>query len=207
MAHRSPDLVESIDALLPQTQCTRCGYPDCRSYAEAVAADAADINRCPPGGDVTVARLAALTGRPARALDPLCGPFSARRLAVIDEAWCIGCTLCIQACPVDAIIGASKRMHAILVSHCTGCELCLPPCPVDCIELQPSPALETDPARWLEGAAPLARQRYRERHARLAGRLHASRSDRLLGTAHDRRRRRALIADAVARVRSRCDSS
>ncbi|RYE87409.1 MAG: RnfABCDGE type electron transport complex subunit B, partial [Oxalobacteraceae bacterium] len=126
-------LAERIDAALPQTQCTRCGYPDCRRYAEAVAAGEAEINQCPPGGAEGVVRLAALTGRPAAPLNLANGIEATRGVAVIDEAWCIGCTLCIKACPVDCIVGAPKAMHVVVASQCTGCELCVPACPVDCI--------------------------------------------------------------------------
>lgn len=128
-------LVEAIDALLPQTQCTRCGYPTCRAYAEAVAEGRADINRCPPGGQAGVHRLARLLEREEKPLDPECGVEKPRAAALIDEARCIGCTLCIQACPVDAIVGAAQRMHTVLTAYCTGCELCLAPCPVDCIDM------------------------------------------------------------------------
>lgn len=131
----SSQLVEDIDSLLPQTQCTRCGYPTCRAYAEAVAGGQADINRCPPGGQMGVRKLALLLGREEKSLDPQCGEEQPRAAALIDEARCIGCTLCIQACPVDAIVGAAKRMHTVLTAYCTGCELCLPPCPVDCIDM------------------------------------------------------------------------
>ena len=124
-----------LDAL-PQTQCTRCGYPDCAGYAEAIAADAADINQCPPGGAEGVARLSLLTGRPGRTVDPQFGIEGPRAMAVIDEAWCIGCTLCLDACPTDAILGINKRMHTVIEAHCTGCELCIPACPVDCISLE-----------------------------------------------------------------------
>jgi len=130
-------LADRIDALLPQTQCTRCGYDGCRPYAESLAANATDIDRCPPGGNEGIVRLAALLGRPVKGLSPEVGAAQAPQVAVIDEATCIGCTKCIQACPVDAIVGASKRMHTIIAAHCTGCELCLPPCPVDCIALVP----------------------------------------------------------------------
>jgi len=127
---------ERIDALLPQTQCMRCGYAACRPYAEAIACGEADINRCPPGGEATLTALATLTGRPARVLDPTCGSAGPLLVAVIDEPACIGCTLCIQACPVDAIVGAAKQMHTIVAPLCTGCELCLPPCPVECIHME-----------------------------------------------------------------------
>lgn len=124
-----------IDALLPQTQCTRCGYPTCRSYADAIARDDADINQCPPGGADGVAALARLLGREPKPLNPANGTEQPPLVAVIDEDICIGCTKCIQACPVDAIVGAAKRMHTIIAAECTGCELCLAPCPVDCIDL------------------------------------------------------------------------
>ena len=147
-------LVDRIDAALPQTQCTRCGYPACRPYAEAIARGEAAINRCPPGGAEGVRTLARITGRPVLPLDPDCGPETPPRVAVIDEDACIGCTKCIQACPVDAIVGASKLMHTVIADLCTGCELCIPPCPVDCIamvqvpgapERLPRPALPCQP--------------------------------------------------------------
>jgi electron transport complex protein RnfB len=128
-------LVEQIDRLLPQTQCGQCRFPGCRPYAEAIASGLAGIDRCPPGGEVTVRALAALLGREPRPLDPRFGPTKPRQVAVIDEERCIGCALCLPACPVDAIVGAPRLMHTVIESQCTGCELCLPPCPVDCIEL------------------------------------------------------------------------
>ncbi len=134
-------LAQRIDALLPQTQCTRCGYDGCRPYANAIAAGEAGIDQCPPGGDPGVAKLAALLGREAKPLNPEFGAFMPPRVALIDEETCIGCTKCIQACPVDAIVGASKLMHTVIASWCTGCELCIPPCPVDCIALEGSAAL------------------------------------------------------------------
>jgi electron transport complex protein RnfB len=161
-------LAQRIDALLPQTQCTKCGFDGCRPYAEAIAAGAADIDQCPPGGDAGVARLACLLGREAKPLNPAYGAFRTPQVAVIDEAACIGCTKCILACPVDAIVGASKAMHTVIASWCTGCELCLPPCPVDCIALAPVDALP---------AADLSRDRHERRAARLArdAREHAAR--------------------------------
>nr|HET7859969.1 RnfABCDGE type electron transport complex subunit B [Caldimonas sp.] len=128
-------LAEAVLDALPQTQCRRCGYPDCRGYAEAIADGGAAINRCPPGGAAGIARLALVTGRAELPLDPECGREAPRSLAVIDESACIGCALCLQACPVDAIVGAAKRMHVVVAEHCTGCELCVPACPVDCIAL------------------------------------------------------------------------
>ena len=128
-------LAALIDAALPQTQCTRCGYPDCAAYASAIAAGEAAINQCPPGGAEGVERLARITGQPVSDLNPENGFEGPLTLAVIDENWCIGCTLCIKACPTDAIIGANKRMHTVIDAHCTGCELCIPVCPVDCISL------------------------------------------------------------------------
>jgi electron transport complex protein RnfB len=130
-------LVDRIDALLPQTQCRQCLFPACRPYAEAIARGEAEINRCPPGGEGGIRALAALLGRPVLPLDPAHGVEKPRVIAFIREAECIGCTKCIQACPVDAIVGASKLMHTVLADWCTGCELCLPPCPVDCIDLLP----------------------------------------------------------------------
>jgi len=128
-------LVEQIDAQLPQTQCGQCGFPGCRPYAEAIAAEEAEINQCPPGGEATIHALADLLDREPLPLNPENGAESAKTVAFIDEQTCIGCTLCIQACPVDAILGAAKQMHTIIESECTGCDLCLPPCPVDCIEM------------------------------------------------------------------------
>ena len=133
-------LAEKIDALLPQTQCTQCGYTGCMPYAEAIAVGEADINRCPPGGDAGVRSLAALLSRDAIALDTTRGTHLPHRVAVIDEEVCIGCGKCLKPCPTDAIVGASKYMHTVVASLCTGCELCIPPCPVDCIRMEQDPA-------------------------------------------------------------------
>jgi len=155
-----PKLAANILATLPQTQCTRCGYPDCAAYAQAVASGNADINQCPPGGTEGVTRLAALTGLAAKPLNPDNGLEGPRSVAFIDEAWCIGCTLCITACPVDAIIGTNKRMHTVIEPHCTGCELCLPVCPVDCILMENASASATGWAAWSAEQAGQARKRY-----------------------------------------------
>lgn len=136
-------VTDRIDALLPQTQCGQCGYPGCRPYAQAIAANEVDINCCPPGGEATIAALADLLGRDSKPLDPE-REEKPKALAVIDEARCIGCTFCTQACPVDAILGAAQQMHTVLASECTGCELCIAPCPMDCIEMVPlTPELNT----------------------------------------------------------------
>ena len=132
---KSDPLVERIDALLPQTQCGQCNFPGCRPYAEAISKDEADINQCPPGGEVGIRALADLLGREPKPLNPENGEETPTTVVVIDELRCIGCTLCIQACPVDAIVGAAKLMHTVIESECTGCDLCLPPCPVDCIDI------------------------------------------------------------------------
>ena len=153
-------LAQRINALLPQTQCTRCGFPDCAAYAEAIATTQTPINRCPPGGDEGIRRLAALTGQPAVALDAEHGHEGPRHVAVIDEAWCIGCTLCLPVCPTDAILGSNKRMHSVIEKHCTGCELCIPVCPVDCISLVNVTALETGWKAWSPTQAEDARRRY-----------------------------------------------
>ena len=128
-------LVQKIDAILPQTQCGQCGFPGCKPYATAIAQGEADINQCPPGGEEGIRRLAELLGVDPKPLNAEHGVSKPKSVAVIDENWCIGCTLCIQACPVDAILGAAKHMHTIIEKECTGCELCIPPCPVDCIDL------------------------------------------------------------------------
>jgi Na+-translocating ferredoxin:NAD+ oxidoreductase subunit B len=177
-------LADALDDALPQTQCTRCGYPDCRSYAEAIAHGEAEINQCPPGGAEGIVRLARLTGRPALPLNPSNGHEGPRQLAVIDEAWCIGCTLCLKVCPTDAIVGGAKRMHTVIDPLCTGCELCIPVCPVDCISLVNVTGARTGWQAWTAPEAAEAKQRYafhrhrlqrdaEERSARLAARAQA----------------------------------
>ncbi len=196
-------LVRRIDALLPQTQCTKCGYPACRQYAEAIATGEAEINQCPPGGDAAIRELAALLGREARPLNPRNGIEQPRRVALIDEARCIGCTLCIQACPVDAIVGAPKLMHTVVTELCSGCDLCLPPCPVDCIAMVPAVGAD---AIWGQSRADAARERFerrrsrhererRERAARLAAR--AAKED------PDAEKKRVIIQAAIERARAR----
>ena len=153
-------IVQRIHAALPQTQCTRCGYPDCRAYAEAIAQDQAPINQCPPGGAQGVARLAAITGLPAVSLNPANGLEAPRSVAVIDEAWCIGCTLCLPVCPTDAILGSNKMMHTVIEPHCTGCELCVAVCPVDCISMENVTGEQTGWAAWSQKQAGEALERY-----------------------------------------------
>jgi Na+-translocating ferredoxin:NAD+ oxidoreductase subunit B len=176
---------EDIDALLPQTQCTRCGYHGCRPYAQAIAAGDASINQCPPGGAATIAALAALLARPALPLNPVNGVEGPPLVAQIDEAACIGCAKCLPPCPVDAIIGARRQMHTVLLALCTGCELCIAPCPVDCIAMVPRASVPHAPP------APGAcenRERYVAHGARLAA--HAAQRASLLSA------RKHLAADA-----------
>jgi electron transport complex protein RnfB len=191
----TPSLADCIDAVLPQTQCRRCGYDGCRPYAEAIAAGA-PINRCPPGSDVVVTRLAAITGRPTIALDRECGTPGPLVVARIDEAACIGCTLCIDTCPVDAIVGAAKRMHAVLAALCTGCELCVAPCPVDCI------AMVAAGRAWSREDARMAGDRYRARNRRLAARAAQAKPEKAPADV-ERAKRQAAVAAALARARSR----
>ena len=160
-------LADRILDALPQTQCTRCGYPDCKAYAQAIALEQAPINQCPPGGAEGVAVLASLTGKPVQPLNLEHGLEGPMTVAVIDEAWCIGCTLCIKACPTDAILGSNKVMHTVIESACTGCDLCLPVCPVDCIEMVPISGDKTGWAAWSAELATQARVRYEARQIRL----------------------------------------
>ena len=154
-------LAARIHAALPQTQCTRCSYPDCAAYADAIAQNTAAINQCPPGGAEGVARLAAITGQPALSLNPANGLESPRAAAVIDEAWCIGCTLCLPVCPTDAILGSNKMMHTVIEPHCTGCELCIAVCPVDCISLENVTGELAGWSAWSQIQADQALDRYK----------------------------------------------
>ena len=195
-------LAASLLDALPQTQCRRCGYLDCRDYAEAIASGGADINRCPPGGAEGVVRLARITGRTVRPLDPDCGAEGPRLLAQIDEAACIGCALCLKACPTDAIVGAATRMHTVAEELCSGCELCLPVCPVDCIALVPASGERTGWNAWTPEQAAQARQRYEGHRQRAesapppAAATQASASDRQQAVAAALARARAARAGA-----------
>jgi len=185
----SSDVINQIDAVLPQTQCTRCGYPACRPYAEAIAQGQANINQCPPGGDAGIRVLASITGIPYQPLNPANGIEAARRLAFIDESRCIGCTLCIAACPVDAIVGGNKCMHTVIARDCTGCELCVAPCPVDCIAMI-EPAT---PLGWTAADAERARQQFYDRTARLA---------RLKATTEKEKTKKTSLQDILARAKA-----
>ncbi len=214
----APPLVQRLLDALPQTQCTRCGYPDCAAYAQAMATGEAGINQCPPGGAEGIARLAAITGTPVLPLDPTFGAEAPRSVAFIDENWCIGCTLCLDACPTDAIVGSNKRMHTVLEAHCTGCELCLPVCPVDCILLENVSGTQTGWSAWPQTLANEARTRYdarKQRRAREdaehAQRLQAKAEMKLADLpAHSQHtdpavldQKRAVIEAALARARAR----
>ena len=203
-------LVQRIDAVLPQTQCQRCGYADCYAYAQALAENSADLNQCPPGGDDTITALAQLLQRAAKPLNPTHGVYALRTVAVIDEAVCIGCTRCILVCPVDAILGATKLMHSVIASECTGCELCIPPCPVDCIVMT---VPTRDDTAENQARADLGRQRHHFRVARLA-RDRAERTQRqtlknspTTSTQPQLDAHRLAVLAAVERVRAKHKSS
>ena len=215
-----PSLADQIEDLLPQTQCTKCGYNGRRPYAEAIAAGSAEINQCPPGGEQGIARLANLLGKKVIPLNPVNGLERPRSLAYIDESLCIGCTLCIQACPVDAIAGAAKQMHTVVASLCTGCDLCVAPCPVDCIVMYPVSGEATGWDAWSQLDADDARARHDLRSARL--RREAEENDARLAAkavskmqelkqevpattaeAAEKERKRAIIAAAMERARAK----
>lgn len=210
------ELADRLEDLLPQTQCTKCGYDGCRPYAEAVANGMANYNQCPPGGVEGVARLAALLGKPVIPLNPANGAERPRPQAVIDESLCIGCTLCIQACPVDAIVGAPKLMHTVVAELCTGCDLCVAPCPVDCISMVPVTGSATGWQAWSAQQADAARRRHTRRLARLAherearearaaARQAAAAAEPEPGTGENdaAAKKRAIIAAALERARQK----
>ncbi len=218
MSRPPSSLADRIEDLLPQTQCTKCGYPACRPYAEAVAEGSAGYNQCPPGGSEGVARLAALLGKPVIPINPVNGVERERPVAVIDEAVCIGCTLCIQACPVDAIVGAAKQMHTVVAALCTGCDLCVAPCPVDCIAMLPVTPGQTGWTAWSQAQADDARRRHDARNARLkrdkeendarlaakaAAKLQEVESSTPISDAEraEKERKRAIIQAAIERAR------
>ncbi len=215
-------LADRIEDVLPQTQCTKCGYKGCRPYAEAIASGEANINQCPPGGAEGIRRLSSVTGRPVIPLNPVNGFERPRAVAFIDESLCIGCTLCIQACPVDAILGAAKQMHTIIPEQCTGCDLCVPACPVDCIVMYPVTET-TGWDAWTQAQADEARERHdfrlarlvREREendARLAAKAHAKAAavERLSpeneAEQAEKERKRQIIAAAMERARQRAEA-
>ena len=207
---------------LPQTQCTRCGYPDCRAYAQAVASGEAGINQCPPGGAEGVIRLSEITGQPVLTLNSEFGTEGPRSVVFIDENWCIGCTLCLDACPTDAIVGSNKRMHTVMEAYCTGCELCLPVCPVDCILVEPASGNATGWNAWSAEQADQAKNRYlfgSTRRIQNAGqkakRLEEKAQTKLADLpAHSQHtdpavldQKRAVIESALARARAKRDAS
>ena len=204
MMDKVKQFINKIDNCLPQTQCTRCSYPRCRDYAEAIVAGQADINQCPPGGEVTIKALAKLLNVQERPLNEKYGKHETRKLAVIDEAQCIGCTLCIQACPVDAIVGGAKLMHTVIAQECTGCDLCVAPCPMDCIAMIDAPVnpqIDRSQWFWLE-YAPIevsrARQRTEARTVRIAKKKNTKKRMSAMPCTHQPPTRAAIDA-AVAR--------
>ncbi len=218
------DLFSRLYEALPQTQCTKCGYPDCQSYAKAMASGEASHNQCPPGGAEGILRLAKILDKEVIPLNPDNGQERPRPVAFIDPKACIGCTLCIQACPVDAIVGASKQMHVVLKDWCTGCDLCIPPCPVDCITMIPVTGSQTGWDAWSEEDARLAQERYLSRQKRLV-REEADNDERLKRKAESKlkaldtesasndaekseiERKKAIIAAAMARAKAKQEES
>lgn len=194
-------LADAIDVLLPQTQCGQCNYPGCRPYAEALAAGAAAINQCPPGGAEVIAELAALLKITPLAPDAAHGTTSAPALAVIDEAVCIGCALCLPACPVDAIVGARRLMHTVIAAECTGCGLCLPPCPVNCITIVPTGARRDHAAQ--RAVSGRLRERFLAHQLRLATRGHERHGKKPGAAADAAARKRATLDRALTRARAR----
>ena len=188
-------LADRINDALPQTQCTRCGFPDCKAYAQAIALDNVPINQCPPGGLEGVVVLSKITGLPALPLNPDNGTEGPMTVAVIDEAWCIGCTLCLKVCPTDAILGSNKVMHTVIEAACTGCDLCLPVCPVDCIEMVPISDERTGWSAWSPALAQQARQRYEARRLRLLE--EPAQEDKEVPS------KQAMIAAALAKAKAR----
>ncbi len=216
----APTLAEQINNLLPQTQCTKCGYPACQEYALAIADGSANYNQCPPGGQEGINRLANLLGKTSIPLNPANGMEKARTVAFIEEAACIGCTLCIQACPVDAIMGANKQMHTVIPDLCTGCDLCVAPCPVDCIIMLPTSSTSTGWQAWSQEQADSAKLRFQQREQRLI-REKQENEKRLLAKAHEKlklvssetadtqseldekERKKKIIANAISRATSK----
>ena len=216
------ELAALVLAALPQTQCTRCGYLDCAAYARAIAQGEADINQCPPGGAEGIERLARITGKPVSQLNPSHGVEGPRSVVFIDENWCIGCTLCINACPTDAIMGSNKLMHTVIEAYCTGCELCLPVCPVDCIELENASADASGWAAWSLEQSELARSRYQastlrrqrqqaENNERLEQKAQLNLADLAQHSLHTDPvildQKRAVIEAALARARAQRDAA
>ena len=210
-------IADQIENLLPQTQCTKCGFPSCRAYAEAIA-DGSNFNQCPPGGQEGVERLATLLGKPVIPLNQTHGLERSRSIALIDEAHCIGCTLCIQACPVDAIIGAAKQMHTVISGLCTGCDLCVAPCPVDCIDMIEITGNKAGWSAWSQSEADQARHQFDTRQKRLLREKHEN-EERLLAKAsqkfldvtnevaltvdemNEKERKKTIISAAIERAR------
>ncbi len=212
----SSSLLKQLDEALPQTQCTKCGYPDCHAYATAMSLDEALHNRCPPGGEEGVASLSTILNRSKLPLDTERGLERPRPLAVINEMECIGCTLCIKACPVDAIVGAAKQLHMVINDRCTGCDLCVPPCPVDCITMIPVTDQKTGWEAWSSELADQAKKNYDSRKLRLerekqdlVKRQHAKAASKLKAinnpNVDDQARKKAIIEAAMARAKEKLD--